>query len=299
MSFFYQAFGLIINSEIEIPEFIGIDDTLDVDVVIRFTNLEKKSSILRPDEWFYILDDEIYFEIEKVGRFFIKESSFIEVDPFDGTDQDNIRLFLLGSGFGALFHQRGFLPIHASAVEIGGKAILFAGDSGAGKSTTSYSFYKKGYRIISDDISVIELRNKKPYVISAYPQVKLWDDAIDKLGLKRENHRKLRKGEEKYGVKLPYFNLEDPIELGSVFFLKPSKVSKTNVFEIKSFEKVIQIQKNIYRSYFKKNILENVDVFKKITAIGASVRFYEIERKENSVDEVLNLVKSKINVNKI
>ena len=41
----------------------------------------------------------------------------IIVERHDAASDRNVRLFLLGSAFGALFHQRGLLPLHANAID--------------------------------------------------------------------------------------------------------------------------------------------------------------------------------------
>ena len=50
---------------------------------------------------------------------------------------------------------RGLLPLHVSAIEIGGKAILIGGAAGAGKSTLAAELLSAGAQLISDDLSVL------------------------------------------------------------------------------------------------------------------------------------------------
>jgi hypothetical protein len=49
----------------------------------------------------------------------------------------------------------GKLPMHASAVELDGRAFLFAGTAGAGKSTLTAELLAHGARFIGDDLTVL------------------------------------------------------------------------------------------------------------------------------------------------
>lgn len=51
---------------------------------------------------------------------------------------------------------RGALPLHASAVEIDGRAILLAGSPGAGKSTLTAQLLRLDARLIGDDLTVLD-----------------------------------------------------------------------------------------------------------------------------------------------
>ena len=47
----------------------------------------------------------------KVGRYRIEAGNRITVESEPGVPERNVRLFLLGSAFGVLLHQRGLLPV--------------------------------------------------------------------------------------------------------------------------------------------------------------------------------------------
>jgi hypothetical protein len=52
---------------------------------------------------------------------------------------------------------RGAVPMHASAVEIDGRAFLIAGRSGAGKSSLAAGVVALGARFVADDLSVVRV----------------------------------------------------------------------------------------------------------------------------------------------
>ncbi len=50
-----------------------------------------------------------------------------------------------------LLIKEGFYSIHASCVNLGGKGVLFTGNSGKGKSTAAFALMRKGHPALSDD----------------------------------------------------------------------------------------------------------------------------------------------------
>ena len=90
--------------------------------------------------------------IEDVADFEIRDGRQIRVWPAAETKQKDIEIFLFGPAWASLCHQRGMLPLHASAIVTGAGITAFAGRSGAGKSTTAALLNSLGYELISDDI---------------------------------------------------------------------------------------------------------------------------------------------------
>lgn len=77
-------------------------------------------------------------------------------------------------------HLQGAVLLHASSVVVREKAIVFAGASGSGKSTTAAMLHRLGYAVLSDDVT--ELAGPPPYrALASLPAMRLWPDAVHAL----------------------------------------------------------------------------------------------------------------------
>ena len=123
---------------------------------------------LVPFEGGVLLDSE-------AGRYAVRGGCEIFYDPAEGASARNVRLYLLGSAFGALLHQRGILPLHANAVALDGQVHAFLGHPGAGKATLAAAFHDRGYRLLSDDVCAVRLdAQDRPWVEPGMPRLRLW-----------------------------------------------------------------------------------------------------------------------------
>lgn len=72
-----------------------------------------------------------------------------------------------------LLHQcTGALVVHASAFELAGSAVLVSGASGRGKSSLLVAAIDAGYRPLSEDLCVVDLRGSVPVVWPGPPWVR-------------------------------------------------------------------------------------------------------------------------------
>ena len=75
-----------------------------------------------------------------MARFLVNDGNEIVIDRDRSAGDIDISLFTINTPIGALLYQRGFLPMHASAIEVNGGCVIFTGVSGVGKSTILASF---------------------------------------------------------------------------------------------------------------------------------------------------------------
>ncbi|MFM5949976.1 MAG: hypothetical protein ACKOPM_12255 [Novosphingobium sp.] len=97
------------------------------------------------------LGERIALTIPDAGRFLLAGPGRLEVAPKPGVDPEVLAAFLVASGLPMLLWQRGGMLLHASGIELGGKAIAIAGPSGVGKSTLAGALLERGGRLIGDD----------------------------------------------------------------------------------------------------------------------------------------------------
>ena len=116
-------------------------------------------------------------------RFLVEGGDTIRYATEPGVDDVDVRLFLLGSAWGALVLQRGLLPLHASAVCVGEDVFGFTGHPGAGKSTLAAALAARGRRFFADDVLVLDPASFADSVRCwGYKDLKLWPDAVKMTG---------------------------------------------------------------------------------------------------------------------
>ena len=98
-----------------------------------------------------------------------------------GFSLETAATYLLGPVIGLVLRLRGITCLHASAVSVEGRAIVFVGDAGAGKSTIAAAFALRGHRVLSDDIVALSFHRGAWEVEPGIPSVRLWDDSTTLL----------------------------------------------------------------------------------------------------------------------
>lgn len=93
---------------------------------------------------------------------------------------DDLAAYALGSVLAVALHLQGAVLLHASAVVLPVGAVLFAGRSGSGKSTTAALLHEQGYPVLADDL--LEVSGSGPYrAVPSMPTLRLWPEAVHAL----------------------------------------------------------------------------------------------------------------------
>ena len=201
-TYFYGPFRL--DSELEIAELRESGGSGERAVIVRSGRVPQAlARAVYTGSFVQLTPNEYLLNIPDVARYYVAHGNQVRVEPAPGAPAANISTYLLGSVFGALCHQNGLLPLHASAVASGDYVTAFLGDSGAGKSTLAACLQRRGHTIVADDICLIDPCAGAPQVIPVAGWLKLWNQSLEHLGEAPDERHRVFSTDDKFRVFLP------------------------------------------------------------------------------------------------
>jgi hypothetical protein len=141
--------------------------------------------------------------------------------PASATIEDTAT-YLLGPVLGFVLRLRGTTCLHASAVAIDGRAVVFVGPAEAGKSSTAAAFARRGHAVLADDVAPLADRGDRFEVQPGYPRLRLWPDSVESLFGARDALPRITPGWDKRYLDLngPAGRFQhEPLELAAVYIL--------------------------------------------------------------------------------
>lgn len=291
----HRIFGLNITSSLRLPSLAITAPQPDVpDVVIIYGDTPETLSDPRIKGVRYqAAPGEFLLRVDNVARFYVQDGNRITITPETGASEDDILIFLMGSAFGALLHQRNTLVLHGSAIAVNGQSVAFCGPSGIGKSTIAAGFHQRGYPFLSDDLCAIAMCSGRPAVIPGFPRLKLWADTLKKLDTGKDQLKSVRWGVDLEKYFLPVDSCQHtPVPLQAVFILKSTNKDALAITPLPGNEKIDPLIENTYRMHFLHGLGGKKDHFKQCAAVAAKAEVCKVVRPDKGflLDELMDLV---------
>lgn len=295
--FHYRAYGLTIESEIEIPELVE-DNSCESQIFISFGSVPSQLPYIKKRGLLFQASfNDFLLHIKNIASYRVQNGSIITIEPNNTASYDEVKLFLLGSVLGALFHQRRLLPIHGSAIKVGDEAIIITGNSAVGKSSIAAGLDAKGFPVLSDDISVLSITGKDEFKLHpGTSHLKLWSDILDYFHYE-DNLVKVRSQLEKYYT--PTKEKIDPLDSVSIRHIVCLTTKNTNGFsheEIFGATKFSTLSFHTYRKQFIEGLDLLEDHFQQISLLSNFIKLHRISRAEKPimVNELVDFFISRI-----
>jgi hypothetical protein len=284
----YAVFGLQLSSEIDLPELPR--GTGPAEVTIRAGAIPAPLVDPVVDSVLYqAAPGQLRLEVPNIATYLASAGTDVVVAAHPDAAPNEVRLFLYGSVLGAILQQRGILTIHASAVTDGERAILFAGPSGHGKSTLAACFLDAGYRLLSDDVVAIRSDPSRGAVAAAaYPEIKLWADALARLEIDAEGLRRVREQLDKSYVSAVERFAAEPMPVSHVYILNSHNRDEFVLTAATGRAKLGFLVRNTYRRNFLDGLGGKEAHFEGCVALSKHARVVSVVRPTGSfrIDEL-------------
>jgi hypothetical protein len=246
-------------------------------------------------------DGTCRFSLPAIGAFLLRDGRDIVVDVAEGVPDADVRLFLFGSVFGLLCHQRGLLPLHASAVLIDGRAVAFSGPSGVGKSTLAAAFVARGYPLVCDDVLVVDPQGTgEPVVRPGVTQMRLWHTALEALGHSTDSLERPRATLNKYVMPSGTPPIRTPLSLAAVIHLETVQTPQhAACTPLAGLEAVSHLRDAVYRAWLADRMGEAPRIAANCLRLAAGLRLHtrlsrlhDFEKLPATVDRILAMLEA-------
>lgn len=304
----YSAYGLTIQSAFELPELSTVDEnSASADVVIRRDDVEPVPESV-PGEGGRRVQadpDSCRLTYDSIGSFLVENGERVLFDP-TGTDPlpgtvppKVVRRLFQNEMMGILLHQQGALVLHASAVAVDGRAAIFLGPRGAGKSTTAAAFHAYGYTTLEDDVVGVRFPDGDggdPTVVPGVPQLRLQPDAVTALGVAGTTRPESDTDSEKR-----YKQLEatrEPVPLSACYLL--AEGDEPSLAPVAPRERVFELISRTYTGGLLSRTDATADNFRHCSNVVKTASFRRLRRPKTheSLPSVVDLVTDDLRTNK-
>lgn len=288
----YQAYHLVIRSDLELPELTVQEDSgSPSDVHIRSGNVNPDglSDGRQAGPFLWVSSTALWLQVPRVARFLVRNGTEILIDPEPGIDEDSIRLYLLSSAFAALLFQRGHFILRGDAIRVGDQCLACIGPSGVGKSTLAVALAKRGYPILADDLVVMDAQCR---VLPSFPQIKLGQGTADRLDLDTSKLNRTRPTSQRFSIPVDRCGNADPIALRWVYILDTSTIDKINIEPIQGLRCFLPLRNHTYRVRFLESMGLKREHLKFCSQLAGRIRLARATRPSVgfALDEMIDAI---------
>jgi hypothetical protein len=262
------------------------------DVKVEMVSVKQEvNSPLYSDGFYCMNQEEFSMDVKGVAWFYASGGNFISLVPYPDADKTTIELYLNGSAYGAILHQRKILPLHGSCFRYEGQGVMICGEAGAGKSSLTASFCLNGSEFLTDDVTPLLFKNEKPYIWALSDRIKLWGDTLRQLKQEEDGLHRIDPATEKF-----YFPMDgatgNTFRLDRVYIIEISDNLEVSFEELSGSSKFAALRNEIYRLEYLNGMPENKAVyFEKLIDISNHINVIRVKRPESfRIKELRTLV---------
>jgi len=232
---------------------------------------------LLDEDGFVLSEDAFLFTTDSGIRFHYSRGHGVVASLPGPECDDEFRLYLWGTVFGAVAWLNGYIPLHASAVEVDGYAVAFTADSGAGKSTLAAALAGYGLPHVCDDTLPIKLAGTVPLAIPDRKPLKLWSSAFELVSAERLDPIASMPGKS---YALAASRRAEALPLSDLILLEDGEA--TTITPVKGAEKLRVLAEALYRDFIRGSLGRPADYTHDLLTIANGIGIWRLTRPRSN-----------------
>ena len=271
----YWLAGLRLESDFPLPALAPWDGPEDAAADIAIRRGEVGPRLDRPDHVAPIFQtrgrSEYLLNLPGTGRILVRNGNEVTVDPDPDADARTTGAILTGTVQAVLWHQRGLLPLHASAVVVGGRAVALCGPAASGKSTLTAMLSSQGFAVIADDLCLVDTeKGGTVWVLPGHARLRLWRDALDRLGVPPSGLARALSGREAFFLDCGRPVPQARFALGAVVILSSPAGKPVELERVRGAGAVGALSSMVHTRRPAGALARGPDIFAAVTRVASS-----------------------------
>ena len=222
---------------------------------------------------------EFLMHVDRIGSIYINDARTVLAQPSGSLERFGRFMYRVLST--VVLQQCGMTPFHASASATEGGALVFLGASGAGKSTLAATLAAHRMPLMADDLTAVRVASSGSVEAwPAFPGVRLWGEAVERLGSHQAPEPLVRGGK----LYVPCMAHPTPLPIRAVYLLATSGSTAGparrdfDIERVPSLEAYRLLHRNILRFNYAAGLGCRDAHFRHLLALSKQVPLYRATR---------------------
>jgi hypothetical protein len=180
----YGVYGIVVVSDtpLALPDYsrggLGQVECLSAPASVFLAATREACFDPRSDFWYrfaFLPDGSTYARWDAVGEFLVAaDGRRIACRRMEGSSDESFQVYMLGQALSFALVKQRLEPLHATGVVVDNQAVAFLGDSAFGKSSLAACFLEAGYRLLTDDLLILQESSGGILAYPGPPRIKLF-----------------------------------------------------------------------------------------------------------------------------
>jgi len=286
----FRAHGLAFASEVSLPHLPRSSSPPDCTVRLGEVAQHLAAPIASGVDW-EAESDRVLIALPGIGRFLVEPDQIVVARAL-GATEEQLAFAVTRGCLAPLLHLRGMLALHAAAVEVPGVGVVaIAGQSASGKSTLLMACVKRGWPMVTDEISVVTVDSRGTHrVAPGPPAICVWRDVCDHFQVPTEALQRVRPNLQKYLWPVDHVTSQD-LALAAVVLLEPTEPQPVQLRRVDGAPAFALLRAQI-RAVRIAQAVRPARLFSAVAALTSRVPVFRLTRPDQGLESLDALVES-------